>query len=166
MTRTYVRTYLYLPAMEPHNSARGTTMAMPLLLATWNLTRNGSLVILWLGLDALSPPHVFHRFRRGGWQWPWAAKRDLLDLVSPPRDKSLVSRAEIQPTRSRFLRGGRGKGIDGRRATNFNERSVRVIKIRISRVGEKSIAEHRRVTSEISLVTCRGRWLASLGHAR
>lgn len=33
--------------------------------------------------------------------------------------------------------GGRGKGIDGRRATNFNERSVRVIKIRISRVGEK-----------------------------
>lgn len=66
MTRTYVRTYLYLPAMEPHNSARGTTMAMPLLLATWNLTRNGSLVILWLGLDALSLPHVFHRFRRGG----------------------------------------------------------------------------------------------------
>lgn len=80
--------------------------------------------------------------------------------------ETLVSRAEIQPTRSRFLRGGRGKGIDGRRATNFNERSVRVIKIRISRVGEKSIAEHRRVTSEISLVTCRGRWLASLGHAR
>lgn len=33
--------------------------------------------------------------------------------------------------------GGGGKGIDGRRATNFNERSVRVIKIRISRVGEK-----------------------------
>lgn len=28
MTRMYVRTYL--AAMEPHNSAQGTTMAMPL----------------------------------------------------------------------------------------------------------------------------------------